>query len=91
MAKAKAANGDAAEKDALQALNKISQVAARAQAAPAARAAVDIKNLCKTYNQIRPLLERALPLIERIPVYGKKIADAIRILMQIADVACAFG
>ena len=44
--------------------------------------------ICKQYKSIKPLLQAALPLIEKIPLYGSKIATAIRFLMTIADVAC---
>ncbi len=60
-----------------------------AKSRAATAAAMDIAAACKVYNQIKPWLTTALPLIEKIPMYGKKIAVAIRTLMQIADVACA--
>lgn len=49
---------------------------------------VDVDGLCKGYKAIKPLLSTALPLIERIPVYGPKIALAVRFLMRLADVVC---
>ncbi len=79
---------DSSEKEALQALDKIERVVTK-QEESAAAAGIDLKQACKVYNQIRPLLKTALPLIEKIPVYGKKIAAAIRATMQVADVACA--
>lgn len=77
------------EKEALQALDKIERAVAKHESGVSAAAAVDIKQLCKVYNQIKPWLTTALSLIEKIPVYGKKIAAAIRTLMSIADVVCA--
>lgn len=49
---------------------------------------IDLGAICKQYKAIKPLLQTALPLVEKIPVYGPKIAIAIRFLMGIADVAC---
>jgi hypothetical protein len=46
------------------------------------------KELCTIYNTVKPVLERALPLIELIPVYGRTVAQGIRFLMGIADSAC---
>jgi hypothetical protein len=50
--------------------------------------AVELDGLCKQYMSLKPLLETALPLIERIPVYGQKIGSALRFLMRLADVVC---
>lgn len=80
---------DTVEKDALQALGKIERAVAKHESGKLGAAAADLAAACKVYNQIKPWLTTALPLIERIPVYGKKIASAIRTLMQIADIACA--
>lgn len=46
------------------------------------------EGMCAEYGQIRPKLDTALPTIDRIPLYGVKIAAAIRFLMQIADTHC---
>jgi len=46
------------------------------------------KALCADYGKIKKYLEISLPLIDKIPVYGKKIAGAIRLLMTIADAIC---
>ncbi len=45
-------------------------------------------NLCEQYQRIKKLIDLVLPLIERIPVYGSKIALVVRFLMKLADVAC---
>ena len=76
----------ATEKDMLKALDKIDSVLAasrtRSKALPSA------KSLCDQYKKIRTYLELVLPFIEKIPVYGSKIATAIRFLMTLADAAC---
>ncbi len=87
-----ASTPDSLEKSALQALEKIERAVLKHEAGKsraATAAATDIASACKVYKQIQPWLTTALPLIEKIPVYGKKIAVAIRTLMQIADIACA--
>ena len=68
--------------EALKALDKIETILT----GPKALAAED---LCKTYAKIKPLLETALTLIGLIPVYGAKIAVAIKFLMSLADKMCA--
>jgi hypothetical protein len=78
-----ALNIEEAEKEALEALANIESVVT----APKAEA-VNVVELCKQYTQIKPWLETALGLIEKIPVYGKKIAAAVRFLIQIVDFAC---
>jgi len=50
--------------------------------------AMSTKDLCKTYAKVKKLLLAVLPILEKIPVVGK-IAGAIRLLMLIADAACA--
>lgn len=51
-------------------------------------ARLDVSDLCEQYRRYRRYLELALGLIERIPVYGPKVAKAIRFLMAIADNCC---
>jgi len=84
----------ATEKEALAALNIEEAEALTALAniesvvtAPRAEA-VNVVDLCKQYTQIKPWLETALGLIEKVPIYGKKIAAAVCFLIQIADLAC---
>lgn len=45
-------------------------------------------DICADYRRIRPRLDTALPMIASIPLYGAKIASAIRFLMQMADAQC---
>jgi hypothetical protein len=70
----------------LETLDKIEKVigppTAKAVAVP------DLHQLCLMYQQIKPLLQDLLKLIEKIPVYGSTIAAVIRFLMTIADVVC---
>lgn len=75
------------EADALKALASIEKKLATSVQKKGAKG-LDLGAICKQYKAIKPLLETALPLIEKIPVYGAKIAAAIRFLMKIADVAC---
>jgi hypothetical protein len=49
----------------------------------------DLGELCKKYKKIRPKIIAILPFIEKIPIYGKKIADLIRMLIKLADEACS--
>jgi hypothetical protein len=76
------------EKEALQALERIGRAVERFESSRADTESLDLRQACKVYNQIKPFLKTALPLIERIPIYGSKIAAAIRTLMQIADTVC---
>jgi hypothetical protein len=79
------------EQQALFALDEIEKVirstprsaacAGRGEAGPGA-------DMCADYRQIRPRLDTALPMIDRIPLYGTKIAAAIRFLMHMADAQC---
>lgn len=45
-------------------------------------------DLCATYKKIRGFLESILPLIKLIPVWGDKLASAIKFLMTLADTVC---
>ena len=44
--------------------------------------------LSAEYWEVRLRLDTALTLIDKIPVYGKRIATAVRFLMQICDRHC---
>jgi hypothetical protein len=46
------------------------------------------EDLCDTYIRIRPLLEKVLPWIKRLP-HGDHIAGAIEFLMKIAGAVCS--
>jgi hypothetical protein len=48
----------------------------------------DSGQLCEKYRKVRPFIEGALTFIEKIPIYGKAIAGAIRLLLGIADMDC---
>jgi hypothetical protein len=45
-------------------------------------------DLCARYKQIKPILEKAIPIIRLIPKFGKQLAEAIEMLMRIADQFC---
>lgn len=45
-------------------------------------------SLCKKYAEIRRWLLIAIPFIEKIPLYGKKISGILVFLMGIADSVC---
>jgi hypothetical protein len=53
-----------------------------------AREAITKDDLCGVYKRVKPILSGILPFIELIPVWGKKAADAIRLLMRGLDVLC---
>lgn len=73
--------------DALRALDQIEAQVGGAGAGASADA-LDRGQLCEQYRSIKPLLERAIKLVQAIPVYGPRIASAIRFLMTIADQVC---
>jgi hypothetical protein len=50
--------------------------------------AVDLKELCKKYRAIRPLLEKLVEIVKKIPKIGEKIAAVLQFLMGLADIAC---
>ncbi len=80
------------EQQALDALNRFDENLGGAaglqmdRSAAAAEGLVD--DACAFYRQNRHYLEGALWLVERVPVYGAKIARALRLVMQIADRYC---
>ncbi len=45
-------------------------------------------DLCATYKRIRSFLESILPMIKLIPLWGDKLASAIKFLMKLADTVC---
>ena len=51
-------------------------------------AGIDAGDLCAKYRSIKGTLTFLLPIIKKIPVYGKTIAGAIEMLMGIADKLC---
>lgn len=70
-----------------QALDALEQITAEL-AKPRAAGLPDLGKICETYKKIKPFLEGVLWLIEKVPVVGKKIADAVRFLISVADLAC---
>jgi hypothetical protein len=46
------------------------------------------EDLCGVYRKVKPILEGILPFIELIPVWGKRAASAIRLLMKGLDALC---
>lgn len=61
---------------------------ALSEGGPPAMKTLDLDGTCQTYLRIRPFLEQLLPWIGRLPLYGRSIAEAIRLLMKLADLAC---
>ena len=47
-----------------------------------------IPNPCDAYDKIRDLLPSLIKIAERIPVVGKRIAAALKLLKQIGDQFC---
>ena len=45
-------------------------------------------DVCAEYKKIKGVLQKALPFIRFIPKFGKQVADAIELLMSIADNFC---
>ncbi|HST59997.1 MAG TPA: hypothetical protein VLK84_14930 [Longimicrobium sp.] len=76
------ANG---EREAIEALNQI-QEQLRGRGTDLER--FDADDACATYRRIKPFLERVLPWIERLPRFGRQLAEAIRFLMSVADRLC---
>jgi hypothetical protein len=76
------------DEEALRALDQIEEEIGPERMERGVARELNLDELCEKYQKIKPWLSRALGLIEKIPVYGSKIALAIRFLMGIADVAC---
>ena len=70
----------------------LAQIAAIDAALPAdgaaAFAAPSKDELCKIFNKIKGPIEGILPFVELIPIYGKAIAKALRLLLQFGAVVC---
>ena len=71
----------------MEAFDKLESVGGAARGA-VAKAKPDIGQLCKEYHQVKPFIDIALGFIGKIPGWGKKVANGIRFLEQIADMAC---
>ncbi|HVF51682.1 MAG TPA: hypothetical protein VNA19_16475 [Pyrinomonadaceae bacterium] len=68
--------------------NALDQLSRELQGTDRTRGVPDIGQLCEQYNRLKPTLEIVVRIVERIPVYGSKAAQAIRFLMGLADMAC---
>lgn len=86
------------EQQALRALDQIEQLGRQAADERLAQPEADALDLgqivgevCRQYSRVKPFLEAALWLVERIPVYGKQIASAIRLLMGLLDRICSLA
>ena len=75
----------AVEQEGLEALDMIERILREQEEL---RRLPDLGQLCEQYHNIKPLVEKALGLIDMIPIYGSKIALAIRFLTKVADLAC---
>ena len=73
------------EQEGLEALN---QIESTLQEQEEVRGLPDLGQICAQYRNIKPLVEKALGLVEIIPIYGSKISLAIRFLTKVADLAC---
>ena len=75
------------DKDFATAIKGLDRVVGRAPRGVSLRG-VDASSLCRDYQKIRPFLSKVLPYVEKIPMWGKQIAGAIKLLMGIADTLC---
>ena len=75
----------ATEQEGIEALNQLDS-ALREQ--ETVRGIPNLAQVCEQYQNVRPLVEKSLWAIEFIPVYGSKVAAAIRFLTKVADLAC---
>jgi hypothetical protein len=73
------------EQQELQDFNRLETALSKAQATGKEGG---LEGLCAAYLEVKPTIEATLPLIEKIPVYGKTIAKSIRMLISLADLAC---
>ncbi|MBC7792789.1 MAG: hypothetical protein H7Z43_03700 [Clostridia bacterium] len=81
------------DKQALAALDDIDRILGQRIARPLAAEvrSMNQAELSAEYWQVRMRLDTSLTLIDKIPVYGKRIATAVRFLMQICDRHCQTG
>src|SRR5262249_3051542 len=49
------------------------------------------RDICAIYNALKPILDRIVPMLRKLPVFGHRIADAIEALRRALDVYCAMG
>jgi hypothetical protein len=72
------------EQEGLDALNQIVSTLEEEQV----RGIPSLADVCYQYRRVKPVVDKALGLVELIPVYGFKIAITIRFLSKVADLAC---
>jgi hypothetical protein len=70
----------------LQAVEEIDAVLPDERAELAVTASFD--DLCELFNRVKGPVENILPVVEHIPVYGSTIAKALRLLLQLGNLAC---
>ena len=68
-------------------VKQLEQIARELDEARSAKTVEDL-DLCEQYKRVKPILEKALPFIRLIPKFGKQIADAMEMLMGIANNFC---
>lgn len=56
-----------------------------------AAVAISPSDICRTYQQLKPIIDTVLRYLERIPVFGKKVADLIRRLEALLDMVCSLA
>lgn len=74
--------------DNLKNLEKVAKDLDKARGSDAAAKSAAKLNPCAEYKKIKPILKTALPFIRLLPKFGKQVADAIELLMGIADNFC---
>lgn len=81
----------ATDRQALAALDDIDRILRERIGRPLAAEGRSLSEaeLSAEYWEVRLRLDTALTLIDKIPIYGKRIATAVRFLMQVCDRACA--
>ncbi|AVO37066.1 hypothetical protein [Pukyongiella litopenaei] len=45
--------------------------------------------LCEQFNKIKPWVQKILPVVEAIPVWGGTLAKVLRLLLMIGSSVCA--
>ena len=79
------------DRQALAALDDIDRILSERIGRPLTveKRASGIDDLSAEYWEIRMRLDTGLTLVNKIPVYGRRIATAVRFLMQICDRHCS--
>jgi hypothetical protein len=50
-----------------------------------------VDDACRGYDKIRDVLPSLIKIAERIPVVGKRLASALKLLKRLGDQACPAG